>query len=67
MVLIRRRLTSHDVELVVISQPDGSLACLPAWMLDESASQYTISKEPKFSLKILQSLRAEADALLPLS
>jgi hypothetical protein len=28
--------------MVVIAQPDGSLACLPAWMLEESAARYTI-------------------------
>ena len=31
-VVIRRRLVTHNVERAVIVQPDGSLACLPAWM-----------------------------------
>jgi hypothetical protein len=64
IVLVKRRLTSHDVELVVIYQPDGSLTCLPVWMLDESAGEYTTCEDPGFSLKILWALRTEIDALL---
>jgi len=50
--------------MAVILQPDGSLAFLPAWMLDESATRFTIQESPTFSLGFLQSLRAEIDALL---
>jgi hypothetical protein len=50
--------------MAVILQPDGSLAFLPAWMLDESAARYSIRESPTFSLALLQSLRAEIDALL---
>ena len=39
-VIVKRRLVTHDVEMAVILQPDGSLACLPAWMLAESAAQH---------------------------
>jgi len=63
-VLIKRRLEYRGVELVVILQPDGSLACIPAWMTRESAAQYELSEEPNFSLDILRSLRADIDALL---
>src|SRR5262249_22872332 len=51
-------------EMVVILQPDGSLAFLPAWMLNESAARFTIHESPTFSLTLLQSLRTEIDALL---
>src|ERR1700730_11269488 len=63
-VLIARRLEYRGVELVVIPQPDSSLACIPAWMTHEAAAQYALGDEPRFSLDILRSLRAETDALL---
>ena len=63
-VIVQRRLVTHDVEMAVILQPDGSLACLPAWMLAESAAQHRICQSPTISLGFLQSLRVEIDALL---
>jgi len=45
-VIVRRRLVTHNVEMAVILQPDGSLACLPAWMLAESAAQHRICGSP---------------------
>src|SRR6201984_3552780 len=63
-VIVRRRLVTHNVEMAVILQPDGSLACLPAWMLAESAAQHRICGSPTISLAFLQSLRVEIDALL---
>ena len=63
-VLIKRQLHYRGVGLVVILQPDSSLACIPAWMTHEAASQYTLSDKPHFSVDILRSLRAEIDALL---
>src|SRR5215472_15225819 len=63
-VLIRRQLESRGVELVVVLQPDGSLACTPAWMTREAAAQYALSEKPRFSVDILRSLRAAADVLL---
>ena len=63
-VTVRRRLLTNSVLTAVILQPDGSLAFLPAWMMDESAAQFTIHESPTFSLAFLQSLRAEIDTLL---
>ena len=63
-MLITRRLNYRGVELVVIPQPDSSLACIPGWMTHETAAQYGLSEEPSFPLDILRSLRAEIDALL---
>src|ERR1700682_4740084 len=63
-VLIRRQLEYRGVELVVILQPDNSLACIPAWMTQESAAPYRLCAEPQFSLEVLRSLRAEIDRLL---
>src|SRR5215831_457977 len=63
-VIVRRRLVTHNVEMAVIVQPDGSLACLPAWMLAESAAQHRICRSPTISIAFLQSLRVEIEALL---
>src|SRR6201982_1703870 len=63
-VIVRRRLVTHNVEMAVILQPDGSLACLPAWMLAESAALHRVCQSPTISLAFLQSLRVEIDALL---
>jgi hypothetical protein len=64
VVQIRRRLACGGVEFVVILQPDGTFACLPAWMTDPAASRFEIGDEPHFPLQILRSMRAEAGALL---
>ena len=50
--------------MVVIPQPDGSVACIPAWMTHESAAHHQLRAEPRLSLDILRSLRAEIDTLL---
>jgi hypothetical protein len=63
-VLILRQYAYRDAELVVIPQPDGSVACIPAWMMHESAARHPLGAEPRLSLDILRSLRAELDALL---
>ena len=63
-VIVKRRLVTHNVEMAVILQTDGSLACLPAWMLAESAAQHRICQSPTISLAFLQSLRVEIDGLL---
>src|ERR1700731_4338399 len=36
-VLIARQYAYRGAELVVIPQPDGSVACIPVWMTHESA------------------------------
>jgi hypothetical protein len=64
VVQIRRRLESAGVEFVVVLQPDGSFASLPAWMTEPAASRFEIGGEPHFPLQILRSMRADIDALL---
>ena len=64
VVQIRRRLTRGGVEFVVVLQPDGSFACLPAWMTEPAASRFEICDQPHFPLQILRAMRAEADAIL---
>jgi hypothetical protein len=64
VVTIKRRLSRYGVDLVVIEQPDGSLAQLPAWMLHETAAHLGVHADPRFPLEVLRSLRFEVDALL---
>src|SRR6516164_132597 len=64
VVQIRRRLECGGVEFVVVLQPDGSFASLPAWMTEPAASRFEIGDQPHFPLHILRSMRAEVDALL---
>jgi hypothetical protein len=63
-VLIVWQYAHRDVELVVIPQPDGSIACIPAWMTHESAARHQLGADPRLSLDILCSRRAKIDALL---
>src|SRR5712691_6701448 len=63
-VLIIKQYTYRGSDLVVIPQPDGSVACIPAWMTHESAAQHKVCAEPHLSLDVLRALGAEIDALL---
>ena len=64
LVQIRRRLECGGVECVVVLQPDGSFASVPAWMTEPAASRFEIGDEPCFPLHVLRTMRAEVDALL---
>src|SRR5437899_6765126 len=58
-VLILKQYAHRGIDLVVIAQPDGSFASIPAWMTHESAAQYKVGVQPLFSLDVLRTLRAE--------
>lgn len=65
MVEVRRRLEYGGIEYVVVLQPDGSFASVPAWMTELAASHFEIGDGlPRFPLDILGAMRAEVDALL---
>jgi len=64
MVPVFRRFAYRGVDLVVIPQPDGSIAWIPEWMTEERASRFALTPEPQFSLENLRLLRATVDALL---
>src|ERR1700748_1723677 len=64
IVLIVRQYAYRGTELVVIPQPDGSVACIPAWMTHESAAHHQLRAEPRLSLDLLRSVRSEISALL---
>ena len=48
---IRRRLESGGFKFVVVLQPDGSFASVPAWMTEPAASRFEIDDEPRFPLR----------------
>ena len=45
-VLVQRRFAYRGIDLVVIPQPDGSIACIPEWMTNEQAARFKLSIEP---------------------
>jgi hypothetical protein len=57
-VLVQRRFAYRGVDLVVIPQPDGSIACIPEWMTHERAARFKLAAVPQFSLENLSMLRA---------
>ena len=63
-MLIAKQYAYRGAELIVIPQPDGSIACIPSWMTHESAAHHQLRAEPRLSLEALRSLRSEIDALL---
>src|SRR5215475_14232088 len=62
--VILKRFAFRGVEVIATPHPDGAIVWIPAWMMDASAAHYELCKEPRFSIDILRSLRAEVDALL---
>src|SRR5215475_5015290 len=64
IVLIVRQYAYRGAELVVIPQPDGSVASIPAWMTNESAAHYQLCAKPRLSLDVLRSVRSEISAHL---
>jgi hypothetical protein len=46
MVLIIKQYAYRGTNLVTIPQPDGSVACIPAWMTHESAAQHEVCVDP---------------------
>jgi hypothetical protein len=52
--LILKQCAYRGTDLVVIPQPDGSVACIPAWITHESAAQLKVCVEPHLSLDVLR-------------
>ena len=50
--------------LLTIRQPDGTLAQIPSWMLEEELAAVTVVDTPRLTLSCLRSLRQELDACL---
>ena len=63
MIVTGRRRTGNEV-LVTIHQPDGTLAQLPGWMMEEDAAALGVCENPRLPLGCLRGLRLELDACL---
>ncbi len=61
-ILKRQRFAGSEV--FVIRQPDGTLAHVPCWMMQEAAADHVVCPELVLPLLHLRDLRAEIDALL---
>jgi hypothetical protein len=60
VIVVGRNRHGDDVA-VTIRQPDGSLAQLPIWMMEERAAM-TMTQVPRLPLACLRELRRELDA-----
>jgi len=52
------------IDVLIIRQPDGTLAQIPAWMMREGASLHHIGEVPRLPLERLRDMRLEIDGLL---
>ena len=60
-VIATGRIRHGDEVSLIIRQPDGTLAQLPAWMTDERAAEMTVTETPRLFLACLRELRLELD------
>ena len=51
-------------DVLIIRQPDGTLAHIPAWMMHEEASLHHIGEVARLPLQRLRDVRLEIDGLL---
>jgi hypothetical protein len=58
----RKRFAGEDH--LVVMQPDGTLALIPAWMSEDIARSATLTTNPRLAVARLVELRARIDALI---
>ena len=61
-VIATGRIRHGDEVALIIRQPDGTLAQLPVWMMEERAAEMMVTEIPCLSLACLRELRLELDA-----
>jgi hypothetical protein len=61
-----RRHPFRSVTMLVIEQPDGTMALVPEWMTKPAAAAVEIREAPRFLLAELRALRQLAGAVLSL-
>ena len=64
MVQVEHRKRFAGEDHLVVVQPDGTLALIPAWMSEETARSTAITGTPCLSIDRLVELRVRLDALL---
>jgi hypothetical protein len=63
-VAIVRTHCFQGADVFVVQQPDGTLAHIPRWMMEETAARHSLGSQPRLSLNHLRNFRLEIDALL---
>lgn len=63
-VSVFRRHSFRGLTMLVVRQPDGTLAHVPEWMCAPTAAEAAIRDGARFPLEVLQELRTAADAAL---
>ena len=61
-VEVRGRRRQGDEVVLIIRQPDGTLAQLPVWMTEDQAAEMAVMGSPRLPLTCLRELRLELDA-----
>ena len=64
MVQVEHRKRFAGEDHLVVVQPDGTLALIPAWMSEDSARSATLTASPRLAVGRLVELRARIDALI---
>src|SRR5690242_19262418 len=64
MVQVEHRKRFAGEDHLVVVQPDGTLALIPAWMSEDSARSATLSASPRLAVERLVELRARIDVLI---
>jgi hypothetical protein len=65
-VVVTGRQRYREEMAYIIRQPDGTLAAVPAWMMEELASSMTVNDAPRLPLSSLRDLRFALDTCLSL-
>src|SRR5580704_15092486 len=63
-VAIVRTHRFQGADVFVVQQPDGTLAHIPRWMMEETAARYSLGSQPRLPLDHLRNLRLEIDGAL---
>src|SRR5262249_17494866 len=64
MVQVEHRKRFAGEDHLVVMQPDGTLALIPAWMSEDIARSATLTASPRLAVGRLVELRARIDALI---
>ena len=64
MVQVEHRKRFAGEDHLVVVQPDGTLALIPAWMSEAKARSATLTASPRLAVGRLVELRARIDALI---
>ncbi|MGY0572480.1 DUF5372 family protein [Bradyrhizobium sp. RDM12] len=64
MVQVEHRKRFAGEDHLVVVQPDGTLALIPAWMSEDIARSATLTASPRLAVERLVELRAQIDVLI---